>query len=53
VNVSGKMLVNACSSVLVGSESVIAAWSRDWGGGGVVVRMWGGVVLLLVSGPVW
>jgi hypothetical protein len=40
---------SACSFVLVGSESVVA-WSRD---GGVAVRMWGSVVLLLVSGPVW
>jgi hypothetical protein len=44
--------VNTCSFVLVGSKGVIVAWSRD-GGGGVAVRMWGSVVLLLVSGPVW
>jgi hypothetical protein len=50
VNLSGKVRVNACSFVLVGSESVVA-WSR--GGGGVAVRMWGSVVLLLVSRPVW
>jgi hypothetical protein len=33
MNVSGKVRVNACSFVLVGSESVVA-WSKDWGGGG-------------------
>ena len=37
------MCVNVCSFVLVGSESVIAAWSRD-GRGGVAGRMWGSVV---------
>jgi hypothetical protein len=50
VNISGKVCVNACSVVLVGSKSVVA-WSRDEGG--VAVRMWGSVVLLLVSRPVW
>jgi hypothetical protein len=50
VIISGKVHVNTCSFVLVGSESVIVTWSR---GGVVVVRMWGSVVLLLVSGPVW
>jgi hypothetical protein len=51
VNVSSKVRVNACSFVLVGSESVIVAWSKD--GRGVAVRMWGSVKLLLVSGLVW
>jgi len=33
--------------VLAGSEPVIAAWSRDWGVGGVADGMWGSAVLLL------
>jgi hypothetical protein len=42
VIVSGKVRVNTCSFVLVGSESVIVAWSRDWEGEYRLCELWEG-----------